>query len=47
LSLTAVPVDELVRLSGEPPAIVHTVLIELELAGRILRHAGGRVSAAT
>lgn len=39
-----VPVDELVRQSGLAPAVVQTVLLELELAGRIERHAGGRVS---
>jgi DNA processing protein len=39
-----VGVDELVRLSGMPPALVQTVLLELELAGRLDRHAGGRVS---
>jgi DNA processing protein len=26
------------------PAVVHTVLLELELGGRLERHAGGRVS---
>jgi len=41
-----VPVDELVRLSDLPPAIVQTILLELELAGRLERHAGGRVSLA-
>jgi len=41
--LGPVPVDELVRLSHCPPAIVQTVLLELELAGRFERHAGGRV----
>ena len=41
-----VPVDELVRQSGVTPAIVQTVLLELELAGRLERHAGGRVSLA-
>ncbi len=45
LNATPVPVDELVRQSGLPPAIVQTVLLELELAGRLERHAGGRVSA--
>ncbi len=40
----AVPVDELIRLAALPPAIVHTVLLELELAGRLDRHAGGRIS---
>jgi DNA processing protein len=39
-----VGVDEVVRLSGLPPALVQTVLLELELAGRLDRHAGGRVS---
>jgi DNA processing protein len=40
------PVDEIVRQSGRPPAIVQTVLLELELAGRLERHAGGQVSLA-
>ena len=44
MGLSAVPVDELVRLSGLAPAIVQIALLELELAGRIDRHAGGRVS---
>jgi DNA processing protein len=39
-----VAIDELVRQSASPPAIVQTVLLELELAGRLARHAGGRVS---
>lgn len=39
-----VPVDELIRLSGLSPAVVQTVLLELELAARLERHAGGRVS---
>ena len=37
-------IDDLVRLSGAPPAIVRTVLLELELAGRLERHGGGLVS---
>ena len=41
-----VPVDELIRQSGIAPAILQTVLLELELAGRLERHAGGRVSLA-
>jgi DNA processing protein len=40
------PVDEIIRQSGRPPAIVQTVLLELELAGRLERHAGGQVSLA-
>ena len=39
-------IDELIRQAGRPPAIVQTVLLELELAGRVERHAGGRVSLA-
>lgn len=41
-----VAVDELVRQSGASSAAVSLVLLELELAGRLERHAGGRVSAA-
>jgi DNA processing protein len=41
-----VSVDEMIRQSGTPAAIVQTVLLELELAGRLERHAGGRVSLA-
>ncbi|MEO9132376.1 MAG: DNA-processing protein DprA [Sphingomonas sp.] len=41
-----VAIDELIRQAGFAPAIVQTVLLELELAGRLERHAGGRVSLA-
>jgi len=44
LGPTPVPVDDLIRLSGLAPALVQTALLELELAGRLERHAGGRVS---
>ncbi len=44
LGHTPVPVDELVRQSGLHPAVVATVLLELELGGRLSRHAEGRVS---
>lgn len=44
LGPTAAPVDEIIRLAGLAPAIVQTVLLELELGGRLERHAGGRVS---
>jgi DNA processing protein len=44
LGPTPVAVDEVVRQSGRVPAAVQLVLLELELAGRIERHAGGRVS---
>ncbi len=39
-----VGVDELIRQSACPPAVVQMVLLELELAGRLERHAGARVS---
>ena len=39
-----VPIDELIRQSGLSAPVVQTVLLELELAGRVERHAGGRVS---
>jgi DNA processing protein len=38
------PVDELIRQSAIAPGVVQMVLLELELAGRLDRHAGGRVS---
>lgn len=46
--LTAAPiaVDELIRQSGEPAATVQLALLELEIAGRLERHAGARVSLA-
>lgn len=46
LGPTPVPVDELVRQSGLNPAAVQLVLLELELAGLLSRHAGGKVSLA-
>ena len=46
LGPTPVQIDELVRQSGVAPATVQTVLLELELAGRLERHAGGKVSLA-
>lgn len=39
-----VSIDELIRQSHVAPALVQTVLLELELAGRLERHAGGRAS---
>ena len=38
------PVDEIVRLSGAEPGEVQLVLLELDLAGRLDRHAGNKVS---
>jgi len=37
-------IDDLIRMAGASPAIVRTVLLELELAGRLERHGGGMVS---
>jgi DNA processing protein len=44
LGPTPVGLDDLVRLSGSTPAAVRTMLLELELAGRLVRHGGGMVS---
>ena len=44
LGPSPVPVDEIVRLSQLPSGIVQLVLLELDLAGRLDRHAGGKVS---
>jgi len=46
LGPTPVGLDDLVRLSGSSPAVVRTVLLELELAGRLERHGGTLVSLA-
>lgn len=44
LSPTPVAVDEIIRQGQMTPAVVQTVLLELELAGRLERHAGGKAS---
>lgn len=44
LGYVPVSVDEVVRQSGLSTSVVATVLLELELGGRLERHAGGRVS---
>ncbi|HEX3439710.1 MAG TPA: DNA-processing protein DprA [Pseudolabrys sp.] len=44
LGPTPASLDDLVRLSKTSPAIVRTVLLELEIAGRLERHGGGLVS---
>ncbi|MCO6390347.1 DNA-protecting protein DprA [Aliihoeflea aestuarii] len=38
------PVDEIVRHAGLPARVVATLLLELDLAGRLERHSGGAVS---
>jgi DNA processing protein len=44
LGPTPVDIDDLIRQSGARPAIVRTVLLELEIAGRLERQTGGRVA---
>jgi DNA processing protein len=44
LGPSPVPVDELIRLSGASSGAVQMALLELDLAGRLERHAGGKVS---
>jgi len=44
LGPTPVEVDEIIRFTGLPARTVHVVLLELDLAGRVERHAGQRVS---
>lgn len=46
LAYNPVEVDELIRQAGAPAATVVTALLELELAGRVQRHAGNKVSLA-
>ena len=41
------PVDEIIRLSGAPAGAVQMALLELDLAGRLDRHAGNKVSLRT
>jgi predicted Rossmann fold nucleotide-binding protein DprA/Smf involved in DNA uptake len=44
LGPSAVPVDEIIRLSGGSSGAVQIALLELDLAGQLERHAGGKVS---
>ncbi len=44
LGPSPVPVDEIVRLSGASPGAVQLALLELDLAGRLDRHSGNKVS---
>jgi DNA processing protein len=44
LGKTPVEVDEIIRFTGLKPAVIHLILIELDLAGRLERHPGHRVS---
>lgn len=44
LTTAPVAIDELIRQSGESPSSVQLALLEMEIAGGLVRHAGGRVS---
>ncbi len=44
LAIAPVSVDEIVRQTGIPAAQVQMLLVELELSGAVIRHAGGRIS---
>jgi len=44
LGPSPVPVDEIIRLSGGSNGAVQMALLELDLAGRLERHAGGKVT---
>jgi DNA processing protein len=46
LGPTPITFDDLARLSGLSLATVHTLLLEIELAGRLIRHRGAMVSLA-
>jgi DNA processing protein len=47
LGATPVEVDDIVRHTELPPAVVYLVLLELDLAGRLSRHPSGLVSLLT
>ena len=47
LGPSPVPVDEIIRLSGASSGAVQMALLELDLAGKLDRHAGGKVSLRT
>ncbi len=44
LGPSPIGLDDLIRMADVSPAVVRTVLLELELAGRLERHGGGMVS---
>jgi DNA processing protein len=44
LAPTAIEIDDLIRESGVGADHMMSILLELEIAGRAMRHAGGRVS---
>jgi DNA processing protein len=46
LGPSPVGIDDIIRMADAVPGVVRTVLLELELAGRLERHGGGMVSIA-
>ncbi len=46
LGITPVEIDDIIRHTGLPASSVYLVLLELDIAGRLHRHAGGLVSLA-
>lgn len=46
LGASPVDIDAIIDHTGLPTAVVHMILLELDLAGRLNRHAGGQVSLA-
>lgn len=46
LGPTPVEIDDIISHTGFPPSTVYMVLLELDLAGKLHRHAGGMVSLA-
>jgi len=44
LGPSPIGLDDLIRMANASPTVVRTVLLELELAGRLERHGGGLVS---
>lgn len=47
LGPSPVPVEDIIRLSGASTGAVQMALLELDNAGRLDRHAGGKVSLRT
>jgi DNA processing protein len=44
LGAAPVELDELIRYTGLEPRAVHVIVLELELAGRVERHRGQKIS---
>jgi DNA processing protein len=44
LEPSPIGIDEIIRFTGLKPGEIQLILIELDLAGQLERHPGGRVS---